>query len=387
MWFTLPIENEFKIDTLNEKIKQSFMHVENSFKEILNEIEKTLEDIAYESEKIVGSGETFVDQFGTKVISLVSEVKKPDKINFQNIEAYISTLNLFQRKIIYYGARWLRKTGPAHKFSIRQIEQKRKRLLNLSKDLETLFSKHQIELIKWKRAENTLRKLSKLEEERSVNRMALGSVESKLKELKIRIAKDEKEIQSLTRKEDLVEARKLENSKALFEETVRKDLKHLEKPVLKAIKLIEDRSIEIDQPKIIELEKFISNSKSALLDLNRIKPIEDALIYLQKLLKSKKLNLKSSRTKKGIETISSILKEDKIKEYEKTFNEYAKQSRRLEVEGTIGRTRELEEIQEEYRKNKETLGHVIIEKKRIEEDAASCEGKIKEYLTKLEELI
>ncbi|MCW3975267.1 MAG: hypothetical protein NWE86_03370, partial [Candidatus Bathyarchaeota archaeon] len=238
-----------------------------------------------------------------------------------------------------------------------------------------------------KRAENTLRKLSKLEEERSVNRMALGSVESKLKALKIQIAKDEKEIQSLTQKEDLVEARELENSKALFEETIKTDLKHLEKPVLKAIKLIEDRSIEIDQPKIIELEKFISNPKSVLLDLNRIKPVEDALIYLQELLKSKKLNLKSSRTKKGIETISSILKEDKIKEYEKTFSEYAKQTRRLEVEGTIGRTRELKDIQEEYRKNKETLGHVIMEKKRIEEDVASCEEKVKEYLTKLEELI
>lgn len=383
----MPFKKEFEINALNEKIRQSFTHVENSFNEILNEIKKTLEEMASESEKIVGSGETFVDQFGTKVISLISEVKTPDRINFQNIEVHISALNIFQRKVIYYGARWLRKTSPMHKFSIRKIEQKRRHLLNLTKDLESLFSKYQGELSKWKRAENTLRKLSKLEEERSVNRKTLGSVDNKLKELKIQIAKDEKEIQSLSQKEELIEAKELENSKVSFEEKVQTELKHLEKPVLKALKLFEARSIAIDQPKIIELEKFISNPKSALLDLERIKPVEETLIYLQELLKSKKLNLKKSRTKKGIETISSILKEGKIKEYARKYNEYAKQNRKLEVEGTIGRTRELEEIQKEYRENKETLDHVIIEKKRIEEDVSSCEEKIKEYNTKLEELI
>ena len=387
MWFTLLSKNELELDTLNEKIRQSFTDIENNFKEILNEIEKTLEEMAHESKKIVGSGETFVDQFGNKVVSLVSEVKKPDKINFQNIETFISSLNLFQRKIIYYGARWLRKTGPMHKLSIRQIEQKRRRLLNLSKDLENLFSKHQIELMKWKRAENTLRKLSKLEEENSINRKNLVNIESKFKELKMQITKDEKEIESLTQKEDLVEAKELEKSKVLFDETIKMTLKHLEKPVLKAIKLIEDRTIEIDQPKIIKLRNFINDPKSALSDHNRIKPIEDSLVYLQELLKSKKLNLKSSRTKKGIVTISNILKKNKIHEYERTFNEYARQSQKLEVEGTIGRTRELEEIKAEYRQNKEKLDNVIVDKKRIDEDIASCEKKIKEHIIKLEKLI
>jgi hypothetical protein len=88
-----------------------------------------------------------------------------------------------------------------------------------------------------------------------------------------------------------------------------------------------------------------------------------------------------------MDTISNILKEDRIKEYEITYNQYAKQSQKLEVEGTIGRTRELEEIKEEYRENKETLDKMIIEKKRIEGDVSSCEEKIKEHITKLEELI
>ncbi len=387
MWLTLPVKKDFEINDLSEKIRQSFSHVEDSFEEIFNEIQKTLEEMASESEKIVGSGETFVDQFCTKVISLVSDVKKPDIINFQNIEAHISTLNMFQRKIIYYGARWLRKTGPMNKFSIRQIEQKRRRLLNQTKELESLFSNYQDELKKWKKAESTLRKLSKLEESRSINRKTLGNVDNKLKELEIQIAKDEKEIHSLAQKEDLIEARELENSKASFEEKVQTVLKYLEKPVSKTLKLLEDRSITIDQPKIIELEKLISNPKSVLLDLERIKPVEEALIYLHELLKSKKLNLKSSRARKGLETISRILKEGKIKEYALKYNEYAKQNRKLEVDGVIGKTRELEEIQKEYRENKEKLDRVIIEKRRIEEDVISDEEKIKEYTTKLEELI
>ncbi len=155
----------------------------------------------------------------------------------------------------------------------------------------------------------------------------------------------------------------------------------------KSVRLVEDRSIVEDQHKILGLVKFISDPKRVLLDLEDIKTIEEALLCLQELLKSKRLNLKSSRNKKGLETISGILKENKIREYKREFDKFAEQKRKLEIEGVIGKTMELEEIKIEYEKKNESLDHKIKEKKRIEEDIASCEERIKNYSTKIKELI
>ncbi len=380
-------KKDLEIDALNEKIRQRFVQVEERFKKILNEIQEALEDMAFESGKFIDSDETFANQFGVKVTSLISELKKPDKISFQDIETYINALDIFQKKIVYYGARWLRRIGPRHKLSVRQIEWKRRHVLNLTKDLKLIFSNNRNELKKWKRAENIVRKLTKLKEERSAKRKALEEVDSRLKELKNLIEKEKKKTQSFGQEEDLVKARELKKDEASFEKRVKTGIRHLEKPVSKSVRLVEDRSIVEDQHKILGLVKFISDPKRVLLDLEDIKTIEEALLCLQELLKSKRLNLKSSRNKKGLETISGILKENKIREYKREFDKFAEQKRKLEIEGVIGKTMELEEIKIEYEKKNESLDHKIKEKKRIEEDIASCEERIKNYSTKIKELI
>jgi len=383
----LPVNKDLKIDALNEKIVQSFEHVENRFKKVLDEIQEALEDMASDSKKFIGSGDTFAEQFGKKVTSLISELKKPDKISFQVIESYINTLETFHKKIIYYGVRWLRKTGPGHKLSIKQIEWKRRQVLNLTKDLNVLFSKYQNELRKWKKAESIVRRLSKLEEERFVIRKALEKVDNKMKELKNQIEKENQRIKVLGQKEDLVKAKEFKKNEALFEERVKTELRHLEKPVLKSIKLIDDKSIVKDQHKIIRLERFIRDPRKVLLELKDVKTIEEALIYLQELLRSKKLNLKSSRNKKGLESISNILKDNRLEDYKKKFDEYAEQKNQLDAEGVIGKTSEFEDIKAEFQKKNEVLDNTMNEKRRIEENITFCEERIKDCRTKLEELI
>ena len=383
----MPVNKDIKIDALNKKIIKSYEHVENRFEKVLDEIQETLEDMTSDSRKFIDSGDTFAEQFGKKITSLISELKKPNKISFQEIESYINALELLHKKIIYYGIRWLRKTSPGHKLLIKQIEWKRRQVLNLTKDLKVLFSKHQRELREWKRAESIVRRLSKLEEERFVNRKALEKVDNKIKELKNKIEKENQRIKVLGQKEDLVRAKEFKKNKTLFEERVKTELRHLEKPVLKSIKLIDDKSIVKDQHKIIKLERFVRDPRKVLLELKDVKTIEEALIYLQELLQSKKLNLKRSRNRKGLESISNILKENKLEDYKKKFDEYAEQKNQLDARGIIGKTSEFEDIKTEFQKKNEMLDNTMNEKKRIEENITFCEEKIKDCRTKLEELI
>jgi hypothetical protein len=383
----LSVNKDLKIDALNKKIIKSFEHIENRFDKVLDEIQETLEDMASDSKKFIDSGDTFAEQFGKKITSLISEIKKPNKIGFQEIESYINTLETFHKKVIYYGVRWLRKTTPGHKLLIKQIEWKRRQVLNLTKDLKVLFLKHQNELREWKKADSIVRRLSKLEEERFVNRKALEKVDYKMKELKNQIEKENQRIKVLGQKEDLVKAKEFKKNEALFEDRVKTELRHLEKPVLKSIKLIDDKSIVKDQHKIIRLERFIRDPRKVLLELKDVKNIEEALIYLQELLRGKKLNLKRSRNKKGLESILNILKENTLEDYKKKFDEYAEQKNQLDAEGVIGKTSEFEDIKIEFQKKNEVLDNTMNEKKRIEENITFCEGRIKDCRTKLEELI
>ncbi|WP_455277028.1 hypothetical protein [[Eubacterium] cellulosolvens] len=383
----MPVNKDRKINALNKKIINSFEHVENRFEKVLDEIQETLEDMVSDSKKFIDSGDPFAEQFGKKVTTLISELKRPDKIGFQEIKSYLNALETFHRKIIYYGVRWLRKISSEHKFSIKQIEWKRKQVLNLTKDLNVLFSKYKDELEKWKKAESIVRRLSKLEEERFANKKVLEKVENKMKQLKNLIEGENQRIKALGQKEDLVKAKEFKKNKALFEQQVKTELRHLEKPVLKSIKLIDDKSIVKDQHKIIRLERFVRDPSKVLLELKDVKTVKEALIYLQELLRSKRLNLKRSRNKKGLDSISNILKENRLENYKKKFEEYAEQKSQLDAEGVIEKTSEFEDIKTEFQKKNELLDNAINEKKRIEENINSCDEKIKDCRTKLEELI
>ena len=372
---------------LNKTVQRSFADVENGFEEVLNEIQEALESIVSESGKLEGSGDKFAEQFSGKARSLASDIKRPDKISLRDIYTYIDALDNFQKEIMYYGAKWVRRIGFKRKIKITRIEDNRKRVQNLTQDLKDMFSNYKGELKRWQRSENIVDKISKLKAELSAKREALDDTVRNLKETRSLIEEHEEMIQSLGQKEDLIKVEELKEAERTFEERVKKELRYLEKPVSKTLKLAERGSVDYDLQKSIQLGRFIDNPRDMLLNIGDVKILEEALVYLRELLKERKLNLKSSRNRKAIEAISSILKEDKIKKYMEKFNDFVEKDRRLQDAGTIEKKTELEEAKKELQKKREELDNTMKTKKRKEEDIKICEEKIVEYNSKLEELI
>ncbi len=237
------------------------------------------------------------------------------------------------------------------------------------------------------RAEKTLRRIANLKADRLDNEKCLVKVITQKKELESKITVYEEKMRILRQEEDLKAVREFREAGASFEEEVNSDLKHLEKPIVKTLKLFERGTMDKEQHKFYDLERFIEDPKNTLLKIRNIKILEDALIYLQNLLKEKKLNLKTSRNKKALEVISNLLHKDKILEYKRRFNELNKEEQRKLESGASDKISELENIKKRVKQLKEELEEIIKEKNTIEEQIASCKEKTSEYNTKLKELM
>ena len=331
--------------------------------------------------------EIFADQFGNKVMAMVSEVNNPNKITIQEINTYVSVLDGFQKEIMYYGARWIRKIGFKHRLSITRIETNRKRILSLTRDFRDLLSNHQSKLKKLEKSENIIRKITNLKAERKSNRNVLKKADIELKEFEKLIEQDESRMGAFGEERDLIKFNEIKEAEVSFERMVKMDLTHLEKPVHKSLMLIERGIIDADQPKMAELKRLIENPKGVLLNFADVKIIEVALTRLRELLKNNKLDLKNTRNRKALRVISSILNEKKITEYKQKFNDFSKETHKLEVGGTSDKRKELEAIKIEFQSKKEKLDGMAKEKRRIEKDIALSEQRMVEYKSKLDELI
>jgi len=373
---------------LNEKIKNRFNHVEEVFNKALDEVQDALGDIYAESGKLLDAGDAFADQFGDKVRALASEIKRPEIVNNQTIDMYIETLDNFQGEILRYGSRLVRKIGFKYKFSITRVENNRRRIFKLTKELKESFSRYRKELKNQEKAEKMARRLSSLETEETANKKALKKVNDEIRKLKNAINEYEERMQALRQEKDLREAKEFREAETSFEERVKENLRHLEKPVLKSLKLVERGVIDKDQNKIGELSRLIKDPKGALLKTGNTSTIEAALTFLQGLLKDRKLDLKASRNKKALEVISNLLTENKIDEYGKKFSEYQDEKRRkLESTATLEKESKLNQVKKDYRQKKDRFKKLLKEKERIENELTISKEKEAEYNLRLKELI
>jgi hypothetical protein len=137
----------------------------------------------------------------------------------------------------------------------------------------------------------------------------------------------------------------------------------------------------------MELERFIEDPKNTLLNVREDKNLKDALIHLQSLLKSRKLNLKTSRRRKALEVISNFLKKDKILEYKNRFTELNEEEQQKLESGALEKISELEENNKRVKQLKDKLKEITKEENTIRDQITLTKGKISEYNMKLEELL
>lgn len=379
--------NDIKKNNLQNKITQSFIPIENTFNNNINEIHDILNNILDETEKIIGSTDTFADQLGQKIKELISNIKKPEKIDFQDITKYLESLDHFHRGIIYFGARWIRKIGFRHKLTITRIEKDRRKLFQLTRDIKDLFQEYIQELKRKEKAEKIAWKISKLKNEQLEAKIKLDEIEKQIEKIEKIKDRDEVKIQNLQEEKALQELEDFEKAESLVENSIKQQLHYLEKPVQKSIRLIENGSIQANKADMLRFKNFTENPKKIMLNIKNIVFIEEALLFLQGLLEKKMLKLKTSRNRKASQIISTILKKNMIRDYQKQFKEYHNKKAKLEDTGIKEKSNEYNQIQANFKQSSDMISNLTKEKMKIKEDINSYNVKIHEHHTKLETLL
>ena len=306
----------------------------------LNNIQKTATALSEEVASSTSAAETsktdVAKNFGIRIAGLVDGVKAPESISYETLTEFLNSLRKFHAELIYAGSIWIRKLDPRYRETIRKMELSLREIRTYGKMLEEHLDRKYLTVRKY---ETLLRDAETI---RTVSR-ELARIEDEI----LRV-KDEKDSTRSTREQLSEERRKLESSQKLAElsalqskvDQAQGDIvglfRPLEKPVEKLLKLSEREKQRLNPTAAANLSDYVTDPAEKLSRSNINYPeLESALNGLQSMLERNVIDLKDSRVRAALKSISLIKDRERLEQLREKYLEatsvYQKASQSEEV--------------------------------------------------------
>lgn len=285
----------------------------------LNNIQKTATALSEEVASSTSAAETsktdVAKNFGIRIAGLVDGVKAPESISYETLTEFLNSLRKFHAELIYAGSIWIRKLDPRYRETIRKMELSLREIRTYGKMLEEHLDRKYLTVRKY---ETLLRDAETI---RTVSR-ELARIEDEI----LRV-KDEKDSARSTREQLSEERRKLESSQKLAElsalqskvDEAQGDIvglfRPLEKPVEKLLKLSEREKQRLNPTAAANLSDYVTDPAEKLSRSNINYPeLESALNGLQSMLERNVIDLKDSRVRAALKSISLIKDRERLEQ-------------------------------------------------------------------------
>jgi len=310
----------------------------------LNNIQKTATALSEEVASSTSAAETsktdVAKNFGIRIAGLVDGVKAPESISYETLTEFLNSLRKFHAGLIYAGSIWIRKLDPRYRETIRKMELSLREIRTYGKMLEEHLDRKYLTVRKY---ETLLRDAETI---RTVSR-ELARIEDEI----VRV-KDEKDSARSTREQLSEERRKLESSQKLAElsalqskvDEAQGDIvglfRPLEKPVEKLLKLSEREKQRLNPTAAANLSDYVTDPAEKLSRSNINYPeLESALNGLQSMLERNVIDLKDSRVRAALKSISLIKDQERLEQLREKYLEatsvYQKASQSEEVRSLL----------------------------------------------------
>lgn len=310
----------------------------------LNNIQKTATALSEEVASSTSAAETsktdVAKNFGIRIAGLVDGVKAPESISYETLTEFLNSLRKFHAELIYAGSIWIRKLDPRYRETIRKMELSLREIRTYGKMLEEHLDRKYLTVRKY---ETLLRDAETI---RTVSR-ELARIEDEI----LRV-KDEKDSARSTREQLSEERRKLESSQKLAElsalqskvDEAQGDIvglfRPLEKPVEKLLKLSEREKQRLNPTAAANLSDYVTDPAEKLSRSNINYPeLESALNGLQSMLERNVIDLKDSRVRAALKSISLIKDQERLEQLREKYLEatsvYQKASQSEEVRSLL----------------------------------------------------
>jgi len=296
-------------------------------------------------------------KFGARIVGLVDEVRPPEPISYETLLEFLSSLRRFHAELIYAGSIWIRKLDQRYRESVRKME------FNLS-DMRThgrILEEHVDRKYRAVRKYETL--LREIE--------TLKIISDEVVRLEDEVSRTRSQGENLRATcEGLAEERKqLERSEKFLEFSELEFMVHkargeivslfhpLEKPVEKLLKLSEREKQKLDPTAAAALAEYVRDPTERLCSSKgNYSELKSSLDGLQSMLERNLLDLKDSRVRAALKSISRIRDEANL---EVLRTKYVEAARAYEAASQSGELRALylkrEEIESKLREAEEAV--------------------------------
>jgi hypothetical protein len=365
--------------------KESEEHC-SGLQDILNDVGETgrkllREKVEEEAKEASKSSISSADKFGRKIVDLVEGAKAPCEMSYDSMVRYTNALRNFQSQIVNAASIWIPRLPLSLKKTVRELEVKMKLLGYSVNSLENhVGGKH--------------RQVDRLERI-ILDSESLAGLEKELNDLETSIHEREDNSRKLDEEEDSINLKvdKLDStdvSRRLTEqERQLGDLRNrisgvfepLQKPVEKVLKTTDSKNGLLGSREQEILQHYLGDPTSAVENEDDFGPLRSSLGTLRRILTAGSIELKESRVRNALRSISEICSTKNLEElraeYRRQEIEYNASQSSNEIVELIMKRRELEQ-------RKEKIG---AERSRLTSDLEELEGRRSELLLRISRLV
>ena len=331
------------VGPLREEAKKLLEDIQSKLEDLLEACDKLLEDAEKEIAK--GSRKTYrrakaLQKLAGKFSDLIEEVIIPEEINGKTINQTSEQIEKALKTIGIERAKWFRAIAPYFIMTRRRFDFSLKRaddsFRNLTDFLSDDYNKAKIaESISSKVEElrNSVKDLKKLEKSKEARKHQKELLEKKMN-------KSHHTLQKIQSKDEVVELAQVKKRIEELTQSVKHELRHLQKPLLKFQTLVNNPGYSLMPEATTKLDEYLTNPFNALATEKQGYPLLKTILEkIDMALDNKKMKLKSSRMRKAKEQIANIISKTALLSLQKNCNEALNKKIELTTSGAISESR------------------------------------------------
>jgi hypothetical protein len=332
------------VDPLKLEAKKLLEDIKFKLEELSEACNKLLDDA--EKELAKGSRKTyrrakFLFKLAEKFQKSIDDLIVPIEINAKTLNEASEKIGKAIKIISQEKTKWFQAISPYFIMSRRKFEVTFKRV----EDSYQIFSNFLSE--EYKKAENAENVFPKIDDlQQSLEE--LGKYENDKKNrtqkkdfLETEISNMTQKIQAIQNKDEVVELNKLNTKTEELAKSIKKELRHVEKPLLKFQTLVNNPGYNLNPDASRKLEEYLSNPFEALSTEEEGYPLlKNILKKIDAALENKKMKLKPSRLKKAKDQIDNIVNKSALIKFQKNGIEIIDKKQEIMASETIGKFRE-----------------------------------------------
>ena len=391
------------VDPLRVAGKKILADTQAKLEELSDACDKLLDDAEKEMEK--GSRKTyrrakFLYKLAGTFSDLIEKITIPDEINGKTLNETSDQIEKTMKTIGQEKTKWFRAISPYFIISRRRFDVSFKRTDDSLRNLTDFLAE------KYAKAESAENVFSNVDELRQslvdLNDYETGKETRKQKKelLETSIATSQQNLQAIQNKGEIVELVQLDARIEELSETVKHELRHIKKSLLKFQTLVKGSGYNLVPDATSKLDEYLTSPFDAMATEKEGYPL--LRNFLQKIdtaLDNKKMKLKPSRLRKAKDQIDRIVNKDALVSLHKDCIEAFNKKTELSTSGTINECRDetarlhdhLNDLQRQMKllKTRDTMfekEHKEVHK-RVEEQKRSLEKIVSDLSDKTVHLI